>query len=94
VKQRTLLKKKAICKLKMTTHTHTHTKNQTEILEIVSPFSQTKNTMKGHYSTLEKVEDRISQLKDRIEFKEQEEILVKQLKGICKNSATPSKDQT
>jgi hypothetical protein len=50
--------------------------------------------MKGHYSTLEKVEDRISQLKDRIEFKEQEEILVKQLKGICKNSATPSKDQT
>jgi hypothetical protein len=28
-------------------------KNQTEILEIKSPFSQTKNTGEGHYSKLE-----------------------------------------
>jgi tRNA A37 threonylcarbamoyltransferase TsaD len=45
-------------------------KNQTEILEIKSPFSQTKNTMKGHSSILEQVEDRISELKDKIEIKE------------------------
>jgi hypothetical protein len=28
-------------------------KNQTEILEIKSPFSQTKNTLEGHSSRLE-----------------------------------------
>jgi hypothetical protein len=44
------------------------------------------------------MEDQISELKNKIEIKEKTEgILVKQLKcckGICKNSATPSKDQT
>jgi hypothetical protein len=33
-------------------------KNETEILEIKSSFSQTKNTVEGHSSILEKVEDR------------------------------------
>jgi hypothetical protein len=39
-------------------------KNQTEIVQIKSPFSQTEN------SRLEQVEDRISELKDKIEIKE------------------------
>jgi archaeosine-15-forming tRNA-guanine transglycosylase len=44
-------------------------KNQTE----------TKSTVEGHCSRLEQVEDRISELKDKIEIKEKtEEILVKQ----------------
>jgi hypothetical protein len=34
-------------------------KNQTEILEIKIPFSQTKNTVEGHSSRLKQVEDRI-----------------------------------
>jgi hypothetical protein len=45
-------------------------KNQPEILEIKSPFSQTKNTVESHSSRLEQVEDRISELKDKIEIKE------------------------
>jgi DNA repair ATPase RecN len=40
-------------------------KNQTEILEIKSTFSQTKNTVEVHSSRLEQVEDRISELKDK-----------------------------
>jgi hypothetical protein len=44
--------------------------NQTEILKIKSPFSQTKNTVEGHSSRLEQVEDRISELEDKIEIKE------------------------
>jgi hypothetical protein len=43
-------------------------KNQTEILEIKSLFSQTK--LENHSGRLEQVEDRISQLKDKIEIKE------------------------
>jgi hypothetical protein len=55
---------------------------QTEILEIKSPYSQTKNTVEGHSSRPEKVEDTISKLEDKIEIKEKtEEILVKQLKS-------------
>jgi hypothetical protein len=54
--------------------------------------------MEGHSSRPEQVEDRISELKDKIEIKEKaEEILVKQLKRCkrkCKSSATPPKDQT
>jgi hypothetical protein len=49
-------------------------KNQTEILEIKSPFSQTnkqKTTEEGHSSILEQVEDRISEIKDKIELKKQ-----------------------
>jgi hypothetical protein len=34
-------------------------KDQTEILEIKSPYSQTKNTAEVHSSRLEQVEDRI-----------------------------------
>jgi chromosome segregation ATPase len=63
-------------------------KNQTKILEIKSPFSKTENTVEGHSSRLELVEDRISELKDKIEIKEKkktEEILVKQLKRTEKN---------
>jgi chromosome segregation ATPase len=61
-------------------------KNQTEILEIISPFSQTKNTAEGHSSRVEQVEDRISELEDKIEIKEKtEELLVKQLKSCERN---------
>jgi hypothetical protein len=45
-------------------------KNQTEILELKSPFSQTKNTVEEHSSRLEQVEDRISELRNKIEIKE------------------------
>jgi hypothetical protein len=45
-------------------------KNQTEILQIKSPYSQTKNTVEDHSSRLEQVEDRISELEDRTEIKE------------------------
>jgi hypothetical protein len=38
-------------------------KTQTEILEIKSPFRQTKNTVEGHSSRLDQVEDRLSELK-------------------------------
>jgi TolA-binding protein len=49
-------------------------KNQTE----------RKNTVEGHSRRLEKVEDRISELKDKIEIKEKnEQQLVKQLKTIA-----------
>jgi chromosome segregation ATPase len=51
-------------------------KNQTE----------TKKTVEGHSSRLEQVEDRVSELKDKIEIKEKtEEILVKQLKNCDRN---------
>jgi hypothetical protein len=45
-------------------------KNQIEILKIKSTSSQTKNTVEGHFSRLEQVEDRISELKDETEIKE------------------------
>jgi phage shock protein A len=48
-------------------------KNLTEILEIKSPFGQTKNTVEGYSSRLEQVEDRISELKDKIEIKEKKQ---------------------
>jgi TolA-binding protein len=35
-----------------------------------SPFSQTKNTVEDHSSRLEQMEDRISELNDKIEIKE------------------------
>jgi chromosome segregation ATPase len=61
-------------------------KNQTEILEIKSPFSQIKNTVEGHSSKVEQVEDRLSELEYKIEIKEKtEEILVKQLKSCERN---------
>jgi hypothetical protein len=45
-------------------------KNQTEILKIKSPLSQMKNTVEGHYSRLEQVENRISELEDKTDIKE------------------------
>jgi hypothetical protein len=83
-------------------------KNQTEILEIKSPFSQTnkqqqqqqKNTEEGYCSRLEQPEDRISELKDKmIKWKLKEKVKSYQsnnsspAKGKCKNSPTPSQDQ-
>jgi hypothetical protein len=62
-------------------------KNQTE----------TQSTVEGHSRRLEKMEDRISKLKDKIEIKEKtEELLVnsRPVKRIRKNSLTSSKDQT
>jgi septal ring factor EnvC (AmiA/AmiB activator) len=51
-----------------------------------NPFSQTKNTVEGHSSRLEQVEDRISELKAKAEIKEKpEELLVKQLKSCKRN---------
>jgi chemotaxis regulatin CheY-phosphate phosphatase CheZ len=70
--------KREIHELKMTTQIikdlakdleNLRRKNQAEILETV-PYSQTKNTVEGHTSILEKVEDRISELEDKIEIKE------------------------
>jgi hypothetical protein len=49
-------------------------KNQTEILEIKNPFSQTNNTVKGHSSRLEQVEYRISELEANIEIKKKTEL--------------------
>jgi hypothetical protein len=43
-------------------------KNQTEILELKSLFGQTKNTVEGHSSRLQQVEDRISELEDKVEI--------------------------
>jgi chromosome segregation ATPase len=61
-------------------------KNQTEILEVKSPYSQTKSTVEDHCSKLEQVKDRVSELKDKIQIKEKtEEILVKQLKSCERN---------
>jgi SMC interacting uncharacterized protein involved in chromosome segregation len=63
-------------------------KNETEI----------PNTVEGHSSRLEKAENRISELEDEIEItRKTEELFVntsRPVKGICKNSLTPSKDQT
>jgi chromosome segregation ATPase len=42
--------------------------NQTEILEIKSSFSQTKNTVEGHLNRLEQVEHRTLELEDKIEI--------------------------
>jgi uncharacterized phage infection (PIP) family protein YhgE len=59
---------------------------------------RTQNTVEGPPAELEQVEDRISEFKDKTEIKEKtEEMLLKQLRScerICKNSPTPSKDQT
>jgi chromosome segregation ATPase len=61
-------------------------KKQTKILEIKSPFNQIKNTVEGHSSRLEQVEDRISGLKYKIDIKgKTEELLVKQFKSCERN---------
>jgi hypothetical protein len=60
--------------------------------------TETQNTMEGHSSRLEKAEDRISECEDKMEIKGKiEELLINNsspVKGICKNSLTPSKHQT
>jgi chromosome segregation ATPase len=51
-------------------------KNETDI----------QHTMEGHFSRLEQVEDRISELEDKMEIKgKTEELLVKQLKTCNRN---------
>jgi dsRNA-specific ribonuclease len=62
-------------------------KNQTEILEIKSPFSQTKNTVKSSSNRLEQLGDRILELevKQMLKKKKIEEFLVKQLKTCERN---------
>jgi chromosome segregation ATPase len=48
--------------------------------------TETKNTMEGHCSRLEQLEDRISELEDKMEIKgKTEELLVKQLKTCKRN---------
>jgi hypothetical protein len=44
-------------------------KNQAQILEIKSPYSQTKNTVEGHSSRLEQVEDKNQSLKIKQKLK-------------------------
>jgi hypothetical protein len=57
-----------------------------------------QNTMEGHSRRLEQAEDRISEPENKMEVKgKTEEVLIKHsrpVKTICKNSLTPSKDQT
>jgi chromosome segregation ATPase len=61
-------------------------KYQTEVIKIKSSFNQIKNTVEGHSSRLEQVEDRISELKDKTDIKEKtQELFVKQLKSCEKN---------
>jgi hypothetical protein len=51
--------------------------------------------VEGQSNRLDEVEGRISELKDKIEIKEKKKKNnSRTMKGICKNSATPSKDQT
>jgi hypothetical protein len=54
--------------------------------------------MEGHSSRLEQVEDRISELEDKIDIKEKTELLVEQLKSYERNMQelrdSISKDQT
>jgi hypothetical protein len=66
-------------------------------LEVKSPLTETKNKVEGHSSRIDQA-DRISELNDQIEIKSKaEDILANNsgaVKGICKTSATPSKDHT
>jgi DNA-binding protein H-NS len=60
--------------------------------------TETQNKKEGHSSRIDQTGDRISELEDEMAIKgKTEELLVKQLKTCekkCKNSLTPSKDQT
>jgi predicted ribosome quality control (RQC) complex YloA/Tae2 family protein len=62
-------------------------KNETEM----------QNKMEGQSSRLEQAEERISELEDEMVKEKKGELLVKKLKPVkrkCKNTLTPSKDQT
>jgi hypothetical protein len=48
-------------------------KNQSEILQIQSLFNQIKNTVEGHSSRPENVEDRILGMEHNIDIKEKTE---------------------
>jgi hypothetical protein len=55
--------------------------------------------VEDQFSSVEQEEDRISELKDITEIKEKKQKKSwlnnsRAVKGICKNSMTPSKDQT
>jgi septal ring factor EnvC (AmiA/AmiB activator) len=56
-------------------------------MEIKSPFNQINHTAKVYSIRLEQVQERISELKDKIGIKRQkaEEILAKQLKSCERN---------
>jgi hypothetical protein len=56
-----------------------------------------QNKMEGQSNRLEQGEDRISELEDNMEIKGKTQELLDNtspVKGICKNSPTPSKDET
>jgi hypothetical protein len=63
-------------------------KNETEI----------QNIIEGHSSRLQQAEDTISELNIKWKLKEKQKSYKtnnsRPVKGICKNSTTPSKDQT
>jgi hypothetical protein len=48
-------------------------KNQTEMQEIKIPYTQIKNIVEGHSRRQEQVEDRISELEDKLDFKEKKQ---------------------
>jgi hypothetical protein len=60
--------------------------------------AEIQNTMEGHSSRLEQPDNRILELEDKMEIKGKLKNYYsnnsKPMKGICKNSPTPSKDQT
>jgi chromosome segregation ATPase len=63
--------------------------NQTEILKIKNPLNQIKNSVEGHSRRPEQVEDRLSELEDKIDIKEKkktEECLEKRLKSCERNT--------
>jgi hypothetical protein len=59
--------------------------------------TELQNKMEGQSSRLEQAEDRISKLEDEMVIKGKTEELLdnsRPVKETCKNSMTPSKDQT
>jgi DNA-binding protein H-NS len=66
---------------------HLRKKNETEL----------QNKMEGQSIRIEQIEDRISELEDEMVIKGKTEKLLnnsRPVKRKCKNSLTPSKDQT
>jgi hypothetical protein len=58
--------------------------------------TETQNTVEDHFSRLEQVEDTILELKYKIEIEKKQKSCEsnnsRPVKGICKNSLTPSKN--
>jgi hypothetical protein len=69
-------------------------------MEILRKKNETEmqNKMEGHSSRQEQAEDRISELEDERKIKEKLKNYYsdnsRPVKGMCKNSLTPLKDQT